>query len=433
MNSEASAPTPRFHWRPRALLLYGAGALFALTALLLRSPVPLFLAVPLLLAPVAAGLYLPAEGARARIAWEERGAGPEVTVRGFLEVPPDVQPEALSARFVRPEPLEEVRPVSFRFAAHRQRFRLSWRAPYPCIAEVTPPEVTWRDPLGLVEATLPVTGSPLPIERFPPEIRRIHRLQVERTTPLPGEVRSRAVGGAGEFFAIRPFVNGDTSRQINWRATARAGRLLANDYQLERTGDLLIVLDLRPTALGPERDRTLLSVMRAAAVGLTRAFLDQKNRVGLALYGEFLTAIPLGSGRRQRERILRTLRSASIAAEGGPEERLAVSLRRYFSPGVLTLLLSPLATEDSLALLPHLRRRGYSTVVLSPSTIPLLTPAGAKLAPADRLAIRLLRLVRRRQIGQIWRESPAIDWEDFWSLSPLVQLLRRPAHVRRGL
>ncbi|HKS59970.1 MAG TPA: DUF58 domain-containing protein [Thermoplasmata archaeon] len=433
MTQDPEGPPPALHWRPRAIVLYAAGAIFGLLALLLRTPVPLFLAVPLLLAPVAAGLYLPNRPVRVRVEWEEEGEGPRVTIRGRLSAGPGVLSTSLFARFVRPEPLLEEKPSSFRFTEAGQEFRHFWKAPFPCIADVPVPQVTWRDPLGLAESPLPVDGTPLPVERFPPELNRISRVQMERTTPLPGEVRSRALGRSGEFFSIRPVHPGDTPRQINWRASARAGTLLANDFLQERTGDVLLLLDLRPTSLGTGRDDKLLSVMRAAAIGIARAFLDQKTRVGLGLFGEFLTAVPLGSGRRQRFRLLQALRRCRMGSEASPAERLAVSLRQYFPPGVLTLLISPLADEESLALLPHLRRRGYPVVVLSPSPVALLTPEAGTETPDDLSALRLMRLVRRQQVGQVWREAPAVDWEDFWSLGPLVHLLRRPAYSRRGL
>lgn len=433
MSAPRAQPVPpRLQWTPRALLLYAVGSLLALLALLLRNPVPLFLAVPLLLGPVAAGLYLPNRPVRVAIRWDESGTGRGVTVQGEMETNPPLSPKSLFPKFETPRPLYETDPATVRFEGNKQRFRLRWASPFPFVAEVSLPEVTWRDPLGLAEASLPVDGAPLLIERFPPESSRVPTVRMERTTPLPGEVRSRAVGRAGEFFALRPFVTGDTARQVNWRATARAGRLLANDYLLERTGDLLLLLDLRPTALGEERDEMLLSVSRAAAIGLSRAFLDQKMRVGLATFGEFLSAVPLGSGRRQRHRIRTALRAARIGPESGPPERLAISLRQYFPPGIFTLLLSPLIDEEALALLPHLRRRGYPVIALSPSPVALLAPSPGEETPSDAAALRLLRLVRRRQIAHAWAEAPSVDWEDFWSLAPLISLLRRPIYSRRG-
>jgi uncharacterized protein (DUF58 family) len=296
---------------------------------------------------------------------------------------------------------------------------------------VARPEVHWVDPLGILEVPIRVAGDALRVERFPPEVSHVGRSRLERTTSAPGEIRSRSLGPAGEFFAVRTAAPTDTYRQINWWATARAGRLLANDYHLERTGDLVILLDLRPTSLGLERDRKLLAVSRAAALGIASGFLAQKARVGLGLFDEFLTAVPLGTGRLQQYRLQTALSHAEVAPTPGPAERLGVSMRRYFPPGVTTLLISSLADEESLLVLPHLRRRGFPSFVLSPSPVPLLPPPPAN-DPGDAdLATRMLRLVRRAKVSEGWREAAVIEWEDYWSLAPLLNFLARPV-LRRN-
>ncbi|MCI4337699.1 MAG: DUF58 domain-containing protein, partial [Thermoplasmata archaeon] len=335
----------------------------------------------------------------------------------------------LYPRFQFPDPLSAPQPPTLEPVGAELRFNAELELPFPCVVEVPPPQLLWRDPLGLVELPVHVEGSSLAVERYPPELHRLGTVHLRRTTTLPGEIRSHAIGAAGEFFTARPAGPSDTVRRINWRASARAGRLIANDFRLERTGDLLILIDVRPTSAGPARDAVLLSLARAAASGLAAGFLDAKSRVGVGVFGEFLEAVPLGTGRRQKFRIRRLLRSARAPESPGPAERLAVSLRQYFPPGVLTVLLSPMSEEEQLLLLPHLRRRGYPAIVVSPSPVPLLVPEW-RTSRADRLARRLLNLERRRQLAEVWREAPVVDWTDYWSLGQLVVLLRRPA--RRG-
>ncbi len=429
----SSAIVPRgLLWRPTSLLLFGAGGLLLALGLLERSPVPLFAALPLLLAPVAAALDAPPSPAAADLSWSAEGSGPEVRLEGTITPRAPLRVEGLSVRLYRPPLLRERRPLSVSVENGSLRFVATWDAPYPFLQPVARPEVTWTDALGLVEVPVLVDAPALRVERFPPEVARIGRVRLRRTTPQPGEVRSRQVGSAGEFFAVRPAAPTDTPRQINWRATARAGRLLSNDFFLERTGDLLLLLDLRPTTLGETRDARILSIASAAALGIATGFLAEKARVGLGLFGEFLTAVPLGSGRIQRVRIAQALQRATLAETPGPSERFAVSLPRYFPTGVTTVLLSSLADDDSPALLTHLRRRGYPTVVLSPSPIPLLVRESSTNTAEDAVMLRLLRLVRRQRIGEAWREAPVVEWEEYWSLAPFVRFLTRPLSNPRG-
>ncbi len=417
--------------RAPAALLLAAGGLLALGAVALRSPVPLFLALPLLLAPALAAFSSPPPGERAELTWSVAGDGAAVRLEGTLRLSAGTDPRSLTVRFYRPEPLEEVAPTEVRGEDGAVGFTTHWRAPYPCLAVVPLPEVLWVDPLGLAERRLHVEGRSLRVERFPPEVRRLSAVRLRRTTPLPGEVRARALGPSGEFFTLRAAAGGDPVRRINWRASAREGRLLVNEYSVERTGDILLVLDLRPTSLGAERDAALLALSASAALGIATGFLSEKARVGLALYDEFLSAIPLGSGRLQRHRIARALTGVRLGTAAGPSERLAVSLRRYFPPGVTTVLFTSLADDDGGLLLSHLRRRGFPVAVLSPSPIPLLVPAGRARTEDDALATRLLTLARRQRIADTWREAPVVDWDEYWSLSGFVRFLSTPVLERR--
>ena len=418
-------------WRLGALVFLAAGSALLAAALAVRSPVPLFLALPLLLAPAAAGLSAPPEPPHSDLRWTSEGTTSEVHVRGELAAPSGVPTTQLDVTFYRPEPLRGGDTPVVARTSRSIGFSLDWNAPYPCLVNVPKPDLFWRDPLGLLERRVIVDGDALRVERFPPEAGRLGTVRLRRTTPVPGEIRSRAIGSSGEFFSIRPAVPTDTPRQINWQATVRAGQMLANEFQLERTGDLLLLLDLRPSSLGPERDAKLLSISCAAALGIATGFLSDKSRVGVGLFGEFLTAIPLGTGRLQRYRVFQALQRAAITDTPGPSERFAVSLRRYFPPGVTTVLLSPLADESSLLLLSHLRRRGYPTVVLSPSPLPLLAPRTTPLTEGDALAMRLLALVRRLRVSQVWREAPVVDWAEYWSLAPFMRYLTQPARNPR--
>jgi uncharacterized protein (DUF58 family) len=425
--SGAAAPSASpIHWRPAAIVLLGVGILLAAAAIATRDPVPLFLALPFLIAPVAAGIDLGNVPDRLRLAWTEEGTGAELVVAGSLSGASVEMRDRLALTIDRPHPLEESGSPRVTSEGDRLCFRLAWTAPHPCLATVPVPRVVARDRLGLAERDIPVEGEPLRVDRYPPEVTRVGAIHLRRTTPIPGEVRSRSIGRSGEFFSLREVGPGDTRRQVNWRATARAGRLLANDFLADRTGDLLIVLDVRATSLGLARDETLLAVSRAAAHGVATAFLREKARVGVAVYGEFLAVVPLGSGRAHGYRIARFLDAARVSISAGPDERLAVSLRRYYPPGVSTLLITPFADDESIGVLPHLRHRGFTTVVLSPSPIPLLVRPAELRDEDDRLALRLMKLVRRQRMSNVWKEAPVLDWEEYWSLAGLRGLFAGP-------
>jgi uncharacterized protein (DUF58 family) len=414
-----------FRWSVRTYVVYGVAAVFVFEAVALRNPAALFVAVPLLLGPIAATFGFPRTVTAASLEWDLEGSGSEVRVVGTFRWDSPIRNGRMIPIFSVPPSLQEEAPPRKETGESRLDFTLNYRIPGPSLLEIPCPRLVWRDAWGLVEHEVPVTGPPLSVERFPPEIDRLGRIRVERTTPAPGEMRSRMVGAAGEYFAVRPSIPGDTRRQINWRATARAGKLLANDFLLERTGDVLLLLDIRPTGLGPGRDDRMLNVMRAAALGIADAFLAEKSRVGVAAFTDRLAAVPLGTGRLQRYRIRALLREARLPPEAGPPERLAISVRRFYPPGAFTILISPLVEDESISILAHLRQRGFPTIVLSPS--PLAVLGLSEETESDRVTTRLLRLVRRQRLGDVWRQAAVIDWDDYWSLAPFIRFLQNPA------
>jgi uncharacterized protein (DUF58 family) len=427
-----SAPERRLVWRPRALLLLGTACLLLLAAVLLRNPIPLFLALPLLLAGPAAAFGGPRDSPKLSARWGVEGSSDQVLVTGSVVAPRSMDARNLVLEVPCPPGLVEVSAPQVDVDRPEARIRLTWRAQEPSIVVVPPPRMTWRDPAGLVERTVDAGLLPLVVERYPPELHRIGAIRLRRTMVLPGETLSRHIGARGEFFGIRAALPEDPPRNINWKASARAGHLLANEFQLDRTGDVLLVLDTRTTSLGPEIDGRLLAISRAAAAGIAASFLRVKARVGLGVFGEFLAPVPLAAGRGQPERIRSALLAARLHTERAPSERCAVALGRYFPTGVTTILFSSLVDEDVADLLPHLRRRGFPVVALSPSPLPAILSEPVLGAEEEAIVSRFARLLRRGQVADAWREAPTIDWDDYWSLGQFVEFLRRPATRRIG-
>ncbi len=422
-----SAVPPSFRWRPRAFLMLAAAAALFAAGIATRDPVPILVGFPLLLAPIAAPLVGSRAAPTATARGEVHGTAGEVDIDYRIAPESPLLPADLRVTVAPPGNLRERDAVRAEVDGRELLLHLAWSAPEPTVSVVAVPGVGWEDPLGLVVRSVAVTGEPLTVERYPPELRRSGILRLEHTIPLPGEIRSRAVGASGEFFGIREAFPDDPPRIINWLASARAGRRLANEFLVDRTGDILIVLDARPTALGPSADARLLGVSRAAVYGLADALLRDKTRVGVAVFGEFLTTLPLSAGRTHRLRVHQMLLATEVAPVAGPAERCAVSMSRFYPAGMTTIVVTPLADEESALLVPYLRRRGYRPVVLSPSPLAVDVPAGALASADEALVARFARILRQEQIARAWRDAPAIDWEGFWSLAGFVEFLRRPS------
>src|SRR5208282_2477667 len=142
-------------------------------------------------APIAAGVVGPRSSPSIRLDLTIGGAAAEVQVRGTVTPPPGVDARDLFVEFERPPSLQERSPPKFERSESGVRFEADWIAPEPVITEVRPPLVLWRDAMGLVERPTVSSAVPTVISRYPPELLRIGSVRLERTTPLPGESRSR--------------------------------------------------------------------------------------------------------------------------------------------------------------------------------------------------------------------------------------------------
>jgi len=58
-----------------------------------------------------------------------------------------------------------------------------------------------------------------------------------------GSQRLRKIGQSMEFEQIKDYVTGDDIRTINWKATARRGLLMVNNYVDEKSQQVYCIID----------------------------------------------------------------------------------------------------------------------------------------------------------------------------------------------
>src|SRR5688572_10955949 len=149
-----------------------------------------------------------------------------------------------------------------------------------------------RDMLGLI-AQRSLHAVPGQLLVFP-EMRRLQSVAIHprKTRVFAGQIPARAGGAGTEFFGVREYQPGDSPRSINWHASARhAESLYANEFQQERVADVGIVLDARERANLFQDKYSIFEHSVTAAAAISDAFISQGNRVGLLVYGSYLTSI----------------------------------------------------------------------------------------------------------------------------------------------
>lgn len=110
-----------------------------------------------------------------------------------------------------------------------------------------------------------------------------------------------AVGGRGDFRALRPYRPGDDPRDVHWPTTARVGEPTVREFERDRSRALWLCLELRAPE-GEAAEAAAATVASLAAAALRR------GEVFALATGE--ARVPPGVGPAQLERVLDALARA---------------------------------------------------------------------------------------------------------------------------
>ena len=270
--------------------------------------------------------------------------------------------------------------------------------------------------------------------RAPKAVRVYPRLLPVRRLPRPrrtqtsvGNYVARAVGEGLEPGDIRPFVQGDRIRHVNWRASLRFRSLYVTQYQQERNADVILLLDSLAEA-GHAPDTTLDASIRAAA-SLAAAYLERKDRVGYIEYGGLMRSVRPGSGRRHYERLVDTMLRAEVTFSYVTRD-ISLVPRRLLPAQALVIAVSPLLERAFEKVLVDLAARGFDVVVVSPSPIALVRDAVPQ-SPSNVLACRLWALERRVAADRLRRLGiTVVEWNATEPLDIALDTLARPRRDR---
>jgi uncharacterized protein (DUF58 family) len=283
---------------------------------------------------------------------------------------------------------------------------------------------TIQTPLGLVQRRLRI-GEIVEL-RVRPDLSAIDRggdiAQRSRLIEL-GLRRVRRRGTGTEFESLREYAGGDPFRAIDWKATARRGKVMVAQHDVERSQQIVLAIDagrLMSPRLG---DRRKLDYAVSAALAVATLARSAADRVGLhAFAGTTLMSIPAQAGAGQSALLTDALSDLEPRFEESDYERAALALRRGYGKRslitVFTDLFDPIASGAVLASLRLLTPHHLVLVVLmndaaisdayerEPTTVAEAYRAGVATTLAAERA-RAVSVLRGRGIGVI--DVPARD------------------------
>ncbi|KAK1548264.1 hypothetical protein Q3G72_026900 [Acer saccharum] len=199
-------------------------------------------------------------------------------------------------------------------------------------------EVTTAYPFGFFEKSRRIDGATLRFWSAPRAVS-VGPL-VQKLVTHWGELAAHKPGQGEDYFALRPFRQGDDWRRINWRRSARTGRFVVVEHEAMAGRQVLLELRLDVQAAPELREHAICTL-----ASLAEALLAQG--LGVGIYTAALALVP-EHGPRQTQAILAALARLNPAApmpQPLPWQRACVSVA-LVGPGALP----PPAPSKSVAL-----------------------------------------------------------------------------------
>ncbi len=171
------------------------------------------------------------------------------------------------------------------------------------------------------------------------QMRKYELLSQTTIQTEAGNTRLRKIGHSMEFEQIKEYVRGDDNRTINWKATARKGMLMVNNYTDERSQQVYCIIDKGRLMKMPFGELTLLDYAVNSALVLANVCLQKQDRVGVLTFSNKLGSL-LAADRKpiQRENILQLLYNQQTAFLESDYEMLYMQIRNRIKHRSLLVL-----------------------------------------------------------------------------------------------
>lgn len=161
-----------------------------------------------------------------------------------------------------------------------------------------------------------MAGTAQQVRVFPnfAPLARFAMFSAEQASRLVGAHVKRRRGEGTDFHQMREYRVGDSLRQIDWKATARARRLISREYQDEKNQQLVLMLDTGRRLMARDGAMAHFDHVLDAALVVAYLALRQGDAVGLHATGGANAWVPPRRGVGTIDELLR----ASYALQPQP-------------------------------------------------------------------------------------------------------------------
>ncbi len=220
---------------------------------------------------------------------------------------------------------------------------------------------------------------------------RVQRIDVEAIQPLhpktlTGNRISRFRGGGSEFYSMRKYIEGESIRRVNWRASAKSVDLWVNEFLGESSGTQIIIIDARMIEEDRRITKEMADVSIRAASSIAYSSLNERNAVGMFIISDTVKIVRPDYGIRQFIRIGEALKNVGLPAFRSVAN-LQKMARVYGDGKAQYVVISPLSDNETLDSVAELALSHEDVLVL----VPLVAAPGRAESPAE-MAVAVTRL-----------------------------------------
>jgi len=184
--------------------------------------------------------------------------------------------------------------------------------------------------------------------------------------------------------SVRDYMPGDSFNRIHWLSTARRGRLISKEFELDPLADIWLFLDMEEAVqTGAIEDGLLFEELDSyrrvspslhldptteeygvtIAASLAKHLLGQKRALGMISYGQRREIVQVDRGERQLIKLLESL--AVIKAEGrAPLAEVIAVEGNQLGGGATAIVITPSPFTSWAGAVRDLKRKGIDVVAI---------------------------------------------------------------------
>tara|TARA_B100001146_G_scaffold225237_1_gene248403 strand:- start:571 stop:1911 length:1341 start_codon:yes stop_codon:yes gene_type:complete len=198
-----------------------------------------------------------------------------------------------------------------------------------------------------------------PVKVYPSfiQMKKYAFLAIDNKLTQFGLKKIRRIGHTMEFEQIKDYVSGDDVRTINWKATAKRGDLMVNQFQDEKSQPIYSIIDASRVMKMPFEGLSLLDYAINSTLAFSNVALKKNDKTGLITFSNtIINHLAASSKKTHLNTILEVLYSIETRFLDSDFGRLYAEVKRKITHRSLLLLYTNFEHESAMQRqLPYLK------------------------------------------------------------------------------